>query len=739
MMHFRNFKLHFGLPQLLPEWKKLLTTKYLAADISSGITVAFVAIPLSLAIALASGVSPGTGLITAIIAGIVCALFGGSALSVSGPAAAMSVLVADTVEKYGVKSLILICLVAGLMQLVSGMIGLGRFARYVPMPVISGFTAGIGVIILIGQLPRAFGLMPPAESHVIDIFNHIKEYFHEINGTCLFLVVVTVAIIRVLPKVLPKVPPILPAVMVASAIAYFANLSVPLIGAIPSTLPMPRLPEWSDISINELLLSSFTIYLLASLETLLSCSAIDKLTGDKKHNADQELIGQGLGNISVSLFGGMPVTAVIARSATNVKAGAKTRRSSIIHALIILATVFIIAPIISLIPVAVLAGVLFCVAISMINYYEFRDLWITSRAEALIYVVTFFTIIFVDLLAGIKAGIIAACLILLWKAAQSNLHISNTRVDSIIRFSLTGPLTFLSTGNISKLEEELATATSDQTVLLDLTSVTNLDSSGASSIVDLYNHCRERNIRFYIKGLQRRFEPILKMCGDAYHIEDAFLMSEHELRSKDATTAPKSFHGRLVHGVYRFYMDRKLEDRRLFQHISKTQNPHTLFITCSDSRMVPSMITASDPGELFTVRNVGNAVPPYQPGQVCSEAAALEFALSSLDITDLVICGHANCGAIKACRDFEHLELSPRLKSWITGIRSQLSFTQSMPFDQIGRLNVLQQVENIKSYPIVQEKLANQSLSIHAWFYDLDKTLMYEWDEEDAVFKALLP
>lgn len=736
----RNFRLQFGIPQLIPEWKRLLSKKFFMADLSAGITVAFVAIPLSLAIALASGVSPGTGLITAIIAGIVCALFGGSTLSVSGPAAAMSVLVADTVEKFGIRSLVVICLVAGLMQLFSGVVGLGRLARFVPMPVIYGFTAGIGVIILIGQLPRAFGLMPPAESHIIDIFRHIKEYFHEINGACLLLVVLTIMMIRVLPKIFPQVSPILPAVVIATCIAYFANMSVPLIGLIPSSLPMPKLPQMTDMSMNELILTSFTIFLLASLETLLSCSAIDKLTGEKKHNSNQELIGQGLGNISVAMFGGMPVTGVIARSATNVQAGARTRRASIIHSLIILAVVFFVSPMIAYIPIAVLAGVLFCVAFNMISYQDFVELCKTSRSEALIYAVTFLVIISVDLLAGIKAGIIAACLILLWKAAKSNLHISNVREENVVRFSLTGPLTFLSTGSITKLEDELRHTTSKQMVLMDLTGITNFDSSGASAIIDLMNHCGERGIKFYIKGLPHRFEPLLKMCGDDSQVEESLIISEHELRTKDASSAPKSSRGRLVHGVYRFYDDRRSKDhKRLYLHMAKSQNPHTLFITCSDSRMVPSLITSADPGELFTVRNVGNAIPPYQANRVCSEAAAVEFALSSLDITDLVICGHANCGAIKACKEFDHLALSPGLKSWIADIRSQMILDEKLPLEQIARMNVLNQVANLKTYPIVQEKLANHSLNLHAWYFDLDQNLMYEWDERDSAFKALLP
>jgi len=740
MLNTNDYKLNLGLPKLFAEWKGFFSTRYLAADLSAGMTLAFIAIPLSLAIALASGVSPATGLISAIIAGIVCALFGGSVLSVSGPAAAMSVLIADIVEKFGVEGLVLICLIAGLMQLFSGVFGLGRLARYVPLPVISGFTAGIGVIILIGQLPRAFGLMPPAESHILDIFNHIKQYFHEINGACLFLVVSTIVIIRGLPKVFPKIPPILPAVAFATALVYFFNLRVPLIGDIPRTLPLPKLPQAADISFSELLFNSFTIYLLASLETLLSCSAVDKLMNGsgKKHDSDQELIGQGLGNIAVSLFGGIPITGVIARSATNVKAGAKTRRSSIIHSLIILVTVFAIAPVIALVPIAALAGVLFSVSFTMINYQEFKDFWITSRAEALIYVVTFLTIIFVDLLAGVKAGIIAAGLIMLLQAAKNNLLTSVSARDGILRFSLTGPLTFLSVGQVAKLEKEIEASVNNEVVVLDLSSISNMDSSGASSVVDLLNSCHEQKRKFYIMGLPRRFESLLKMCGDAALIEDSFLMSEHELRHKDAVNAPSSARGRLVHGVQRFYFDRTRDDKRLFEYISKTQNPHTLFITCSDSRMVPSLITSSDPGELFTVRNVGNSIPPYQSQTTCSEAAALEFALTNLDITDLVICGHANCGAMKACQHPESVSALPQLASWVNMIRSQLDIDASMDPEQIARLNVLRQVENVKQYPVIKHKLANKTLNIHAWYFDLDKSLMYEWDETEARFKPLV-
>lgn len=265
-----------------------------------------------------------------------------------------------------------------------------------------------------------------------------------------------------------------------------------------------------------------------------------------------------------------------------------------------------------------------------------------------------------------------------------------------------------------------------------------MDSSGAAAVVDLLNHCYERSRKLYLMGLPRRFEALLKMCGNADRIEESFIVSEQELRSRDVSGALTTAHGRLVHGVQRFYFDRLQDDRRLFQTISKKQNPHTLFITCSDSRMVPSLITSSDPGELFTVRNVGNSIPEYHPESTCSEAAALEFAMATLDITDIVICGHANCGAIKACQHPEMVSQLPQLASWIEMIRSHLTLQPSMAQDQVARLNVLRQVENVKQYPMVKEKLDKNTLNIHAWFFDLDKNLMYEWDEKEISFKPLV-
>lgn len=727
----KYLKLDLGISQLWPEWKKLFSRRYLMDDISAGVTVACVAIPLSLAIALASGVSPAVGLVTAIIGGIVCALFGGTPLAVSGPAAAMSILIANSVEKFGISGLVFICLMIGIMQFISGFFRLGRLSRFVPLPVIAAFTSGIGVIIIIGQLPRVFGLPQPDQSHIFNVISHLWQYLSAMQVSAVMIVISTIAIIKLMPRFFPKVPgAIVAVILITVLVSIFPFKSINLIGEIPRTLPVPKIPIMSITSIGGLLLTTFTIYILACLETLLSSSAIDKLIKFEKHDPDQELIGQGLGNIVTSLFGGIPLTGVIARSAVNVLSGAKTRRASIIHSIVILLTVFVAAPYIAMIPIAALAGVLLTVAFSMINYQEFKNLLQTSRSEAAIYAVTFLMIIFVDLTAGIQVGILAACVIILIRASRSVMHSHDSK--DAVRLSLSGALTFLSLSKISDLEQNFQDAFPDKPIILDLSNVTDIDSSGASSIIDFVNNFRNRNFNVFIKGLPRRFESIFRVCDGDKIIEECYLMSESELKDK---LSVHSFYGRLVHGVQKFHADRDDNDKRLFQHIASKQDPHTLFITCSDSRILTSMITQSDPGELFIVRNVGNYIPPYHDEGNHSEVAALEFALTQLDIREIVICGHSTCGAIKACTE-KHLNLPTQLTKWINLIKSQLSLNTD-DLNELAKQNVLNQIKNLQEYPLVKQKLEGKSLHIHGWFIDLEDHVIWEWDSRNEQFKPI--
>jgi carbonic anhydrase len=485
-------RLDLGLRQLAREWRALLRPQDLGRDLAAGSTVACIALPLSLAIALASGVTPAVGLVTAIVGGIVCALFGGTPLQTSGPAAAMAVLVATIVQEHGLAALLLVTVGCGVLQLLVGVLGLGRFVRLVPLPVIEGFTAGIGAIIVIGQLPRALGLPPPAQSHVTDVITHIADLIHRTSAVAVVVTLVTLGVIYGLPRITRRLPAHLVAVVIATALVVIVGWETPRIGEIPRSLPAPHLPALpAGAQLGALAASTVVVFALASLETLLSSTVVDKMTGTRSE-PDQELIGQGLGNVASALFGGIPVTGVIVRSSTNVQAGAKTRRSTIIHSLALVATVLVLAPWMEKIPVAALAGVLFSVAFRMLDPASFRRLWRHSRGEGAVYAVTFSTIVFVDLLEGVQWGIVAALAIAAVRLGGARMATRAKRLGDHYLFKLEGPLTFLSSLEIDAVRTELNQLEEGRSVVFDLDGVETIDASGAELVGGLLEQARAR-------------------------------------------------------------------------------------------------------------------------------------------------------------------------------------------------------------------------------------------------------
>ncbi len=727
-MHRHRFDL--GIRNLIPDWKALFSRQHLGADLGAGLTVACIAIPLSLAIALASGVAPAVGLVTAIVAGIVCGLFGGTPLQVSGPAAAMAVLVATLVQEHGVVGLLLIGIGCGLLQVATGVLGLGRFVRLVPLPVVEGFTAGIGAIILVGQLPRALGLPPPAQSHVFSVFSHIADLAPQVKLAAVGVTLLTLAVIYIVPRLTKRVPSQLVGVVVATVVTVALGLDTAAIGAIPRSLPLPSLPEISsDIRLGAIAGSTLVVFALASLEPLLSASAVDRQAPDQKRSdPDQELIGQGLGNIASAFFGGIPVTGVIARSGTNIQAGAKTRRSGIIHAITLILAVFALAPLIERIPVAALAGVLFSVAFRMLSPATFKHLWKHSRSDGIVYAVTFATIVFVDLLEGVQWGVVAALAIAAIRLGRPRMAFRAIPLRDHHHFAFEGPLTFLSSLDLDGVRRELASLEPGQCVVFDARDVTTMDASGVEILAGLVADARARKLTPIVLGVPGAERA--QVAAAITNAESVMVDDERGLSEK-LGAGVAIVDARLRAGVERFRATARPRYTNLFQQLADGQAPHTLFITCSDSRINPNLITSMEPGELFIVRDVGNLVAPASDTQASPAGAAIDYAVGILGVQKIVVCGHSGCGAVKALLSDDPLPAGLKnLHAWLetTEARQRLrNLPRSLHPDEVARINALAQLDRLRSYPVVAEKLAAGELSLTAWFFDVKSGELEEW------------
>jgi carbonic anhydrase len=737
-MKTTHFRFDLGIRDLLPEWRFLLGKLYWREDFFAGLTLALVAVPLSLAIALASGVEPVVGLITAIIAGVVCAIFGGNPISVSGPTATMAIIVGLAVERYGMSGLFFIGIICGLLQLLTGILKLGRFIRLMPIAVIEGCTAGIGAIIFISQLPRALGLPAPSESQAIDVLIHIGTLFEDSEGISVAVALGVIFLLWITPKISSKLPSPLIAILIPSVLAaYFFEGQLLIIGEIPKSLPMPSFPGWpSGIAWAELFGTALLIYALASLETLLSSTVVDKLVKGQHSDLDQELIGQGIGNFFAAIFGGMPVTAVIVRSATNVMAGGKTRRSAIIHSILILMTVLFLSTFISQIPIAALAGLLLFISARMMNPEKLINLWKLSRSDGTIYGITFLLIVFVDLLEGIQWGLVAALAVVALQLGRTRVQFygSNVGASGPYRFELQGPLTFLSSLKIDELKGHVVNLESGRGIAIDMKAVTEIDGSGAEMFLELVHELLDRGLRVAVLSLPEKEKEFLISADSSGRIARLIASTEQQLLQILEGSLPSDPVLRLEKGLNRFLTEERPRYKELFGKLAHGQSPHTLFITCSDSRIQPNLMTSTDPGELFIVRNVGNMIPRCSDGEVFAEAAAVDFAVGVLGVREIVVCGHSGCGAMKALHGREELPADLKnLEAWRKAtVQSDIyhRLPAEMPFDEVARINTLHQLDNLRSYPLVQEREKSGELKLHAWFFEIVDGEVEIWSSE---------
>lgn len=488
------------------------------ADLVAGVTVGIVALPLALAFGVSSGVGAEAGLVTAIVAGLVAAVFGGSNVQVSGPTGAMVVVLAPIVATHGTGAVVTLSIMAGIIVLAAGLLRLGRAVSYIPWPVIEGFTAGIGVIIFLQQVPSALGVGIGGHSTnaVLAAVEVVREAVWPEALVPLGAVAAVALVMLALGRWLPAIPGSFVAIVVVSLLAVALRLPLDTIGTLPNSLPAPALPALDLALIGSLAAPAFAVAALAAIESLLSARVAATLANTGALQADRELVGQGLASIASGLFGGMPATGAIARTAVNVRSGAKTRVAAIVHALLLLVLVLAAAGIVGAIPLAALAGVLMVTSARMVSVSAFRRVLRSGRSSAVVFLVTAFVTVAFDLVIAVGIGIAAAAFFALRTLSRaSGAHREplpgepEPGDERIALFRIEGSLFF---GAADRLLDEVASA-DVEVVILRLSQLQLVDATGANALGELVAALERRGATVLIKGVRPEHRPLLEQLG----------------------------------------------------------------------------------------------------------------------------------------------------------------------------------------------------------------------------------
>ncbi|MBQ3537298.1 MAG: sulfate permease [Clostridia bacterium] len=497
-------------------------------DVVSGLIVAVIALPLSIALALASGVSPEQGLYTAIVAGFVISFLGGSRVQIAGPTAAFATIVAGIVAENGFSGLVLATLIAGVLLILMGVFKLGSLIKFIPYTITTGFTTGIAITLIIGQIKDFFGLT--FEKSPIETMEKLEEIVHQIgtfNYEAFIIGAVSLAVLIVFPKFIKKIPPSIFAIVISAVLVKVFDMNVNTIGSlytISSDIPLPSLPEFSFDTVKSIIPDAFTIAVLAAVESLLSCVVADGMTGSR-HNSNTELIAQGAGNIASALFGGIPATGAIARTAANIKNGGRTPVAGMVHAVILLLVLVLFMPYASLIPMPTIAAILFVVAYNMSEWREFVSIMKRApKSDTLVLVVTFVLTVVFDLVVAIIVGIILATVLFMkrmsdvtdaygWKEFDENTDRDQLRFkkipENVSVFEITGPIFF---GASTKIADIIKNGKND-VLILRMRSVPAIDATGIHSFESIVKKCNASGKTLILSHVNEQPMKTLKKSG----------------------------------------------------------------------------------------------------------------------------------------------------------------------------------------------------------------------------------
>ncbi|WP_155901776.1 bifunctional SulP family inorganic anion transporter/carbonic anhydrase [Mycolicibacterium sp. CBMA 226] len=687
-------------------------------DLPASLVVFLVALPLSLGIAVASNAPILAGIIAAIVGGIVAGALGGSPLQVSGPAAGLTVIVAGLIAEFGWAVTCAITVGAGILQILFGLSRVARAALAISPVVVHAMLAGIGITIALQQMHVLLG--GKSNSSAWENIEQLPAGLMNIHGPGFLLgmlVIVTLVAWRWVPAPINRIPGPLVAIVGVTALSVLLPFDVKRIqinGSLLDSLSLPTLPtgDWDGVIAGVL-----TVALIASVESLLSAVSVDRMHNGPRTNFDRELIGQGTANAISGAIGGLPVTGVIVRSSTNVAAGAKTRASAILHGVWILLFAVPFAGLAQTIPTSALAGLLIVIGCQLVKKAHIE----TARrtGDIAVYVITVLGVVFLNLLEGVLIGLALAVALTVWRVIRAKI-VTEHIAGNDWRIVIEGSVSFLS---LPRLTTALASVPTGSDVTVEL-SVDFIDHAAHETIdewkrqhvagggsVEIHEHGTAELHSATAGPPTRTFTPFDKRSG--------VVPWKSQPQTNSVMDGLETYHRRTA-PVLRPHME----------DLAHAQKPETLFITCVDSRVVPNVITSSGPGDLLTVRNVGNLIPEGRTD--ASVEAAIAFAVEVLQVSSIVVCGHSSCGAMTAVLsgDQGHDSL---LHTWLEhGEATLRAFDEGRHpvalaaadegfgvVDQLSMVNVALQVQTLTSHPLVRAQHRAGDLEVIGLFYDI--------------------
>ncbi|MBF0250921.1 MAG: STAS domain-containing protein [Alphaproteobacteria bacterium] len=557
---------HLFIPKLFTVLREGYGAADLRSDALSGLTVAIVALPLAMALAIASGVGPERGLYTAVVAGFLISVLGGSRFQIGGPTGAFVVVVFNVVALHGYDGLVLATLMAGAMLIVAGLAGLGTYVKYIPYPVVTGFTSGIAVIIFSSQVKDLLGLsMTDVPAEFLAKWEAYGDHLATAKPATVAVAAGTLAAIVALRRFAPKLPGFLIGVCGASLAVWALGLEAETIGQrfgeIPHTLPAPAFPDVRAVTLarlSDLLPSAFTIAFLAGVESLLSAVVADGMTG-RRHRSNCELVAQGAANLGSVLMGGIPATGAIARTVTNIRSGARSPVSGMLHAVFLLLFMFFLAPLMSFVPLAALGAVLAVVAWNMSEYKHFLHLMRAPAGDRVVLMLTFALTVLVDLTVAIEVGVVLAAILFMHRMAQAVEIETHTQLiqddvddlarpahgayaretdlpDGVAAYAINGPFFFGAAARVGEILEQVGGT--PRVLILNMRNVPLIDATGFTAMTAFLEQCHATGTRVILSGVRPQPRAVLKaMCAGHAGCDADFAANFTEARTLAATLA----------------------------------------------------------------------------------------------------------------------------------------------------------------------------------------------------------